>query len=95
MGGVMGTRIAILVIACCYFSAASYAAKPTSITFKETETNSDGTEYQIYEVKCSDGRLMDITAWNNRKLWCVGNSIQDGNCNKKQIKAAKKVCKSA
>jgi len=82
--------IAVVVV----FSHTALAAKPTSITFKETKTNSEGEGYQLYVVKCSDGEGREITAWNNRKLWCVGESISEDKCDKKQIKVAKTVCKS-
>jgi hypothetical protein len=76
-------------------SQGAMAAKPTSITFKETKTNSDDVQYQLYVIKCSDGISHEITAWNNRKLWCVGDSMSEPGCEKKQIKIAKKVCKSS
>ena len=69
------------------------AAKPAGISFKETKTNAEGTEYQLYSVKCSNGQQRDISAWNNRKLWCLGTAIEDDQCEKKQIKIAKKACK--
>lgn len=75
------------------FSQGAMAAKPSSITFKETKTNADNVPYQLYVVKCSNGMSHEITAWNNRKLWCVGDSMSESNCEKKQIKIAKKVCK--
>lgn len=77
------------------FSQGAMAAKPTSITFKETKINSDDVQYQLYVVKCSDGISDDISAWNNRKLWCEGDSMSESDCDKKQIKIAKKVCKSS
>lgn len=75
------------------FSAGSLAAKPTSIVFDANATTSDGTAYSTYTVKCSNGKRAELTAWNNRGKWCVGNSTSD-NCEKKQIKAAKGACKA-
>lgn len=75
------------------FSAGTLAAKPTSIVFNENATDSDGTAYSTYTVKCSNGKRAELTAWDNRRKWCVGNSSSD-NCEKKQIKAAKGACKA-
>ncbi|MCB1687433.1 MAG: hypothetical protein KDI33_03070 [Halioglobus sp.] len=75
------------------FSAASLAAKPTSIVFNENGTTSDGTAYSTYTVKCSNGKKAELTAWDNRGKWCVGDSTSE-NCEKKQIKAAKGACKA-
>ena len=69
------------------------AGKPTGITFKETKSNSEGVEYQVYSVKCSDGQSHEITAWNNRNLWCIGDTVSEDGCHKKQVAVAKKVCK--
>ena len=70
------------------------AAKPTSIIFDSNGTAEDGTEYASYLVKCSNGKQMPLTAWDNRKKWCVGEKSSE-NCEKKQIKAAKKACKAS
>jgi hypothetical protein len=63
------------------FSAGSFAAKPTSIVFVGNAETGDGTPYATYNVKCSNGKKMELTAWDNRRKWCVG------------IKAAKAACK--
>lgn len=70
-----------------------FAAKPTAITFESSGTTPDGREYSNYIVKCSNGEQQPLTAWDNRKKWCVGAESQE-NCHKKQIKAAKKACKA-
>jgi hypothetical protein len=70
------------------------AAKPTSIVFDANGTTEDGTAYASYLVKCSNGKKMPVTAWDNRKKWCVGEKSAE-NCEKKQIKAAKKACKAS
>lgn len=74
-------------------SFSSYAAKPTAITFESSGTTPDGREYANYIVKCSNGEQQPLTAWENRKKWCVGAESEE-NCHKKQIKAAKKACKA-
>lgn len=70
------------------------AAKPVSIAFKQLGYNHTGQEYSVYDVECSNGSNVDITAWNNRKLWCQGDKATEQNCDKKQIKAAKRACTS-
>ncbi|PLW67612.1 hypothetical protein [Pseudohalioglobus lutimaris] len=75
-------------------SASSFAAKPTSIVFDSNNENADGTAYSTYFVNCSNGKKKELTAWNNRKKWCVGDATSE-TCEKKQIKAAKAACKAS
>ena len=75
------------------FSASSFAAKPTSIVFDANATAGDGTAYAKYTVKCSNGKKAELTAWNNRAKWCVGDASSQA-CEKKQINAAKDACKA-
>ena len=75
-------------------SATALAAKPTSIIFDSNGTTADGTPYSSYLVKCSNGKKVPLTAWDNRKKWCVGDATSE-ECERKQIKAAKKACKAA
>ncbi|MEZ5573419.1 MAG: hypothetical protein R3E64_15580 [Halioglobus sp.] len=75
------------------FSAASFAAKPTSIVFNANAATNDGTSYAKYTVKCSNGKKAELTAWDNRSKWCVGDATSE-NCEKKQINAAKDACKA-
>lgn len=74
-------------------SASTFAAKPRSIVFDANKETTDGTAYASYVVKCSDGSDRPLTAWDNRKRWCVGDASSEL-CEKKQIKAAKKACKT-
>lgn len=74
------------------FSASSFAAKPTSIVFDANGESADGKPYATYIVKCSNGQKAELTAWDNRRKWCVGAADSD-RCQKKQIKAAKAACK--
>ena len=74
------------------FSAGSFAAKPTSIVFVANGETEDGTAYSTYNVKCSNGKKVEVTAWDNRRKWCVGDAASDS-CEKKQIQAAKAACK--
>jgi len=75
------------------FSASSFAAKPTSIVFNSNAETSDGTPYGTYTVKCSNGQKVELTAWDNRGKWCVGDADSES-CEKKQIRAAKAACKA-
>ena len=82
----------ILITVLLMLSNAISAAKPTSIKYIEDVVTENDIIYMHYQVKCSDGRSADISAWNNRKKWCVGKGRQD-KCSEKQIKSAKIVCK--
>ena len=75
-------------------SAATFAAKPTSIVFQANGENAEGTPYSTYTVKCSNGKKVELTAWDNRRKWCVGDASST-ECEKKQIKAAKQACADA
>lgn len=75
-------------------SASSFAAKPTSIVFEAKQETADGVAYDTYAVKCSNGKKQELTVWDNRKKWCVGGADSQ-DCEKKQIKAAKKACKAS
>lgn len=77
-------------------SVYALAAKPTSITFKDNHSGAAGEAYSTYDVECSNGKRIEISAWSAAELvatkrWCVGQQTQI--CNKKQITIAKKVCK--
>ena len=91
MNPVIKTVVAASLLA---LSTTALAAKPTSIIFDSNGTTADGTPYSSYQVKCSNGKKMPLTAWDNRKKWCVGDETSQG-CEKKQIKAAKKACKAS
>lgn len=82
----------ISMTAMLMLSSAIFAAKPISIKYIEDIVTENDMIYMHYQVRCSDGRSADISAWNNRKKWCLGKGRQD-ECSEKQIKAAKKVCK--
>ncbi len=67
----------------------AHAATPTDINYCSKGSTAFGTKYSTYTVRCSDGGKREITAWNNRRKWCVGKSR---NCTNDQLKAAKKAC---
>jgi hypothetical protein len=75
-------------------SSLSFAAKPTSIVFEANDKTADGQDFSRYSVKCSNGKKVPLTAWDNRHKWCVGDKLND-DCEKKQINAAKAACKSS
>ena len=60
---------AALSVALLSFSA--QAAKPTSIKYVEDVVNGD-VIYSHYVVNCSNSTTHDISAWDNRKKWCIG-----------------------
>ncbi|MFT5032926.1 MAG: hypothetical protein ACI9OO_000857 [Bacteroidia bacterium] len=74
-------------------SAASFAARPTSVMYTGEGVTDAGLEYSSYAVKCTNGQRYPLTAWDNRRKWCVGENSAD-ECHRKQIKAAKKACKA-
>jgi len=78
-------------VALALASAASLAARPTSIVFESNAETADGRLYGQYTVNCNDGRSVTLTAWEGNSRWCVG---EDGSreCQKKQIRAAKSAC---
>lgn len=73
-------------------SVGSIAAKPTSITFDAKHQTEDGTPYSTYDVRCSNGKKIGLTVWDNRRKWCVGDTSSE-QCEKKQMKAANAACK--
>ena len=83
---------AIAATAVLLASTSAFAAKPTSIKYIEDIVVENDLIYSHYQVQCSNGATADISAWDNRKKWCVGKGGQD-DCSKKQIKTAKQVCK--
>jgi hypothetical protein len=75
-------------------SAGAFAAKPTSIVFQGNQETADGVAFTEYLVRCSNGKTATMTAWENRRQWCVGNELNE-QCERKQIKAAKAACDAA
>ncbi len=63
---------------------------PTNISYCKQGRTFLGSRYKSYTVRCSDGTRRSITAWDNRKTWCVGMRSQ---CTNDQLKAAKMACK--
>lgn len=82
---------AALIAALMLASVEALAGKPVSITFESEGSATDGKPYALYSVKCSSGDSRPLTAWDNRKKWCVGKASEES-CSAKQIRAAKDAC---
>lgn len=80
-------------LACLAIASAgtALAAKPVSLVFDSEGSAPDGSAYALYSVKCSNGDQQPLTAWDNRKNWCVGKESKE-DCHSKQIRAAKAAC---
>ena len=74
------------------FSVFTHASMPKSIKYVEELFADSDTMYVHYEVTCQNGNVIDISSWDDNKLWCAGKGKKE-ECNKKKIKTAKKVCK--
>lgn len=68
---------------------ALHAGQPTDINYCAKGKTALGVAYSTYTVRCSDGKKREITAWDNRKKWCVGTS---SNCTSDQLKTAQQAC---
>lgn len=88
----MKVKSLLLTAAVAVSASSAFAAKPVSIKYVEDIVVEGDQIYSHYSVKCSDGSEKDISAWDKRKTWCIGKGAKD-DCTKKQIKAAKQVCK--
>ena len=75
-------------------SVSSFAAKPTSIVFESNGKTAEEKDFSKYSVKCSNGKKVQLTAWDDRRKWCIGEASSE-NCEKKQINAAKAACKAS
>ncbi len=84
----------MLVVLLIFNAVTALAAKPVSIKHIEDVVTNSEAIYQLYQVRCSNGKVLEISAWNGRKLWCLGSGAKN-DCFKKQIKAAKKTCRTA
>ena len=70
--------------------AARERCSPSNINYcSKEQTLFGGKTYIKYNVKCKNGKNRIITAWNNRKKWCVGKSER---CSSNQLKTAIKAC---
>ena len=68
----------------------AFAARPTEINYVKRSVTTFGTEYREYAVRCSDGKVKVITAWDRRRKWCVGTGSK---CGRSQLAAAKMACR--
>lgn len=87
----MNTMLVPAVALLLCLSSAAFAAKPTSIAFDSYANTEEGKKFAKYVVKCSNGKSRPISAWDDRRSWCVGEESRE-NCHSKQLKAAKAAC---
>ena len=94
MTTVQNVTAAIALLVLC---AGSQAARPTSIVFNTNAETEDGRPYAQFTVQCNDGRAVLLTAWDERRKWCIGEVGQNSglSCEKQQISAAKTACMDA
>jgi hypothetical protein len=80
-----------LMLALCFAGWPALASTPTDISFAAKKTTLMGSQYHVYNVRCSDGSRQQISAWDNKQKWCAG--LKDNHCFPTQLKAASAVCK--
>jgi hypothetical protein len=73
-------------------AVADKACTPTNIQYCKKGSTWSGKKFTTYTVRCSDGTKRTISAWDDRKKWCQGET--EKNCSKSQLDAAKKACLS-
>jgi len=83
--------ICIFIANTLLLSGQSWAATPTDINYCAKGKTAFGTKFTTYNVRCSNGKKEQITAWDQRTKWCVGNA-STSNCFNDQLKAARKAC---
>ena len=89
----MHIKLKVLVVTLLLAMAGNtYSAQPRSVKLIEDMITEDDSIYSHYIVKCSDGREIDVSAWDNKLLWCMGKGGKE-DCEQKQIKIAKKACR--
>lgn len=88
----MLSKKTLLFLSGLLFASSCFAAKPVSFKYVEEIIVDKDVVYAHYIVKCSNGKSYDVSAWDNKKLWCVGKGLKE-ECYKKNIKVGKVVCK--
>jgi hypothetical protein len=85
--------VTLVVCAIALISGAGLvqAATPANIDFELYSTTDEGRKYAQYTVKCSNGQSRLISAWDNRRVWCVGDGLRE-NCFTRQLAAAQAAC---
>ncbi len=86
----MGYSICFFLLA-LFPALVTLAATPTDINYCAKGKTMMGAKYTTYTVRCSNGQKQQITAWDNRTKWCVGNASTN-DCSGDQLKAAQKAC---
>ncbi len=85
------TLIGLGVALCLLCAPGVYAATPTRISFEGDANTDDGKKYSRYTVRCSNGQVRALTAWDNRRIWCVSRDARSG-CHQRQLAAARQSC---
>jgi hypothetical protein len=80
-----------LALSLAVWPAFAYTSMPTDISFSAKKSTMMGVEYHIYNVRCQDGSVQQISAWDNKQKWCTG--LNEKECFSTQLKAAGAVCK--
>ncbi len=73
------------------YTGVALGATPTKINFERYASTEEGKKYAIYTVRCSNGEARRITAWDNRRDWCVSHQSRDA-CHRWQLAAARQAC---
>ena len=73
------------------WAPAGYAATPTRIQFEGDANSGEGKKYSLYTVRCSNGQIRSLTAWDNRRDWCVSHTARVS-CHTRQLAAARQAC---
>ena len=87
------SKLTVFVCLGALASASVFAAQPKSIKHIEDVVEGD-IIYGYYIVNCSNGKEIEVSAFDKNELWCLGKGIK-GSCQKRQIKIAKLACKGA
>lgn len=88
----MKKRYIIPLAVLVQYSTLTYAAQPKSVKYVEDLKTENNEPFAHYIVKCNNGATVDVSAWDDNKLWCLAKG-EKATCKKKQIKIAKKACK--
>jgi len=87
MTSARGMSLAALLL----IAAGSHAARPTSIEYRMNGETPEGTPFARYTVSCTDGKKVLVTAWDDRRKWCLDETGTD-HCTRKQLAAARAAC---
>jgi hypothetical protein len=85
--------VAILIVpTLLLINNSAFADEPISVKYIGDVVVNNNAIYSHYKVICPNQRNVDISAWNNRKKWCLGKGKQNV-CTKRQIALIKRACR--